>query len=192
VSNLTKTYDEILTVAQSLILTAGYNGFSYADIADRIGVRKASIHHHFPSKADLIGTLVTRYRESAEAGIAQIEREVAGPLEQLRFYVGFWERCILDDTAPFCLCALLATQVSILPEEIRGEIRAHFNSFATWLASVLERGARIGQIRLAMAPRDEAEMVLATVHGAMLSARAYGDPALFGVVTGSLLQRFAV
>lgn len=190
-SNLTKTYDDILTVAQSLIVAAGYNGFSYADVAEKIGIRKASIHHHFPNKADLIRTLVVRYRGAAEAGIAQVEREVAGPLAQLRAYIGYWERCIGDDSSPFCLCALLATQVSVLPEEVGEAVRAHFESFAAWLASVLERGARIGQFRLSGPPHAEAEMILATVHGAMLSARAYGDPKIFGVVTGALLERYA-
>jgi len=36
----------------------------------------------------------------------------------------------------------------------------------------------------------EAEMFLATIHGAMLSARAYGDGAMFGAVTRPLLERF--
>ena len=42
----------ILDVAERLAQTRGYNGFSYADIAAELGVTKASLHYHFPSKAE--------------------------------------------------------------------------------------------------------------------------------------------
>ena len=92
--NLSPTSADILACARSLIVAGGYNGFSYADIADVVGIRKASIHHHFPSKVDLVRTLVARYREEAEAGMANLELQVSDPLEQLRFYAGYWEACI--------------------------------------------------------------------------------------------------
>jgi TetR/AcrR family transcriptional regulator, transcriptional repressor for nem operon len=190
-SNLSTTSDDILACARSLIVAGGYNGFSYADIADVVGIRKASIHHHFPSKVDLVRTLVARYREEAEAGMASLELQVSDPLEQLRSYAGYWEACIADASAPFCVCALLASQLPVLPEEVGLEVRAHFRSLSAWLTSVLERGARHGQLQLMNTPRAEAETFMATVHGAMLSARAYGDPKIFGAVTGPLLERLA-
>ncbi|REM97679.1 TetR/AcrR family transcriptional regulator, partial [Mycobacterium tuberculosis] len=45
---------EIVGHARSLLESGGYNGFSYADIAARVNISKASIHHHFPSKAELV------------------------------------------------------------------------------------------------------------------------------------------
>ena len=69
-ANASTTADDILQCARSLIIAGGYNGFSYADIAEVVGIRKASIHHHFPTKADLVRILAARYREEAEAGIA--------------------------------------------------------------------------------------------------------------------------
>ena len=189
--NLSPTSDDILACARSLIVAGGYNGFSYADIADVVGIRKASIHHHFPSKVDLVRTLVARYREEAEAGMANLELQLSDPLEQLRLYAGYWEACIADASAPFCVCALLAGQLPVLPEEVGLEVRAHFRSLSAWLTSVLERGARYGQLQLMSTPRAEAEAFMATVHGAMLSARAYGDPKIFGVVTGPLLELLA-
>jgi TetR/AcrR family transcriptional repressor of nem operon len=191
VSNLSTTSDDILACARSLIVAGGYNGFSYADISDVVGIRKASIHHHFPSKVDLVRTLLARYREEADAGMANLERQVSDPLELLRLYAGYWEACIADASAPFCVCALLASQLPVLPEEVGLEVRAHFRSLSAWLASVLERGARHGQLQLTNTPRAEAEAFMATVHGAMLSARAYGDPKIFGAVTGPILERLA-
>ncbi|GGF11584.1 TetR family transcriptional regulator [Aliidongia dinghuensis] len=190
-SNLSSTSDAILACARSLIVAGGYNGFSYADIADVVGIRKASIHHHFPNKVDLVRTLVAQYREEARTGLANLELRVSDPVGQLRLYVGYWEACIADASAPFCIGALLASQLPVLPEEVGIEVRAHFRSLSEWLAVVLERGALNGQFHLTSTPRVEAEAFMATVHGAMLSARAYGDPKVFSVVTASLLERLA-
>jgi TetR/AcrR family transcriptional repressor of nem operon len=191
VTNLSSTADDILRCARALIVAGGYNGFSYADISKVVGIRNASIHHHFPSKSDLVRVLVAQYRQEAEAGIAELERTVTGPAEQLRAYTGYWEACIMDATAPFCVCALLAGQIPVLPEQVATEVRAHFRALSAWLTSVLERGAKQGSLHLTGTAKGEAETFMATVHGAMLSARAYGDPKIFGVVIGPLLERLA-
>ncbi len=190
-SNVSHTADEILACARTLIIAGGYNGFSYADIADVVGIRKPSIHHHFPSKVDLVRTLVSRYREEVEVGIAELERHASDPADILRKYAGFWEACINDASAPFCVCALLAGELPVLPEEIALEVRAHFRALSSWLTSVFERGGHQGILKLTDAPRMEAEAFMATVHGAMLSARAYGDPKAFSTVTNLLLERLS-
>jgi TetR/AcrR family transcriptional repressor of nem operon len=185
------TADEILACARSLIVSGGYNGFSYADVASMVGIRKPSIHHHFPSKAELVTTLVTRYREAAEEGIANLERAIPGPLDQLRAYIGYWKACIGDASAPFCVCALLANELPVLPEEVALQIRAYFRFLSGWLTRVLERGVEQGAVSLTDTPRIEAEAFMATVHGAMLSARAYGDTGIFGSIMDPQLARLA-
>ena len=191
-TNVSSTADDILACARSLIIAGGYNGFSYADVADVVGIRKPSIHHHFASKVDLVRTLVSRYRAEAEAGLAALERNVPDPRDQLKSYVAYWEACIADATAPFCVGAMLASELPILPEEVALEVRAHFRSLASWLTLVMERGKRKGRLQLSGTPRVEAEAFMATVHGAMLSARAYGDPKMFGVITAPLLERLSI
>jgi TetR/AcrR family transcriptional regulator, transcriptional repressor for nem operon len=183
------TAEAILRCARSSIISAGYNGFSYADIAAVVGIRKASVHHHFPTKVDLVRTLVKQYREEAEAGIADIERHAADPLDQLRSYTGYWESCIGNPETSYCLAALLATQIPVLPDEVALEVRAYFRSLSAWLTSVLERGARQGTIILTADARSEAEVFMAAVHGAMLSARSYGDPHAFSAIVQPLLDR---
>jgi TetR/AcrR family transcriptional repressor of nem operon len=190
-ANVSSTSDDIIRCARSLIIAGGYNGFSYADISEIVGIRKASIHHHFPSKVDLVRTLVARYREEAAAGIAGMERRFPDPVAQLRAYTGFWEACITDASFPFCVCALLAMEIPVLPEDVALEVRAYFLALSAWLTSVLERGAKQGSFQLTGTAKAEAELFMATVHGAMLSARAYGDAKVFGVVTGPLLERLA-
>ena len=189
--NLSTTADDILRCARSLIVRGGYNSFSYADISTVVGIRKASIHHHFPAKSDLVRTLVAEYREEVEAGIRALEQNIPDPLGQLRAYVGYWEACIADASQPFCVCALLAGEIELLPETVAIEVRAHFRGLSDWLTSVLERGAAERRLSLSGTARDNAEMFMATVHGAMLSARAYGDAAAFGMITRPLLERIA-
>ncbi|MDP9591897.1 UNVERIFIED_ORG: TetR/AcrR family transcriptional repressor of nem operon [Shinella zoogloeoides] len=190
-SNLPSTADDILRCARTLLVRGSYNGFSYADIAAVVGIRKASIHHHFPAKADLVRAVVAQYREEARQGLANLEQAVADPRAQVEAYLGFWEACIADASHPFCVCALLATEMQLLPEAVALEVRAHFRHLSGWLAAVLERGAAEGRFTLAGTAGDNAELFMAAVHGAMLSARAYGEPAAFATVSRSLLERIA-
>jgi len=181
----TSTSARILDVAQSLIVTGGYNGFSYSDISAAIGIRKASIHHHFPTKADLVAALVDRYRRQAEAGLTSIREHSSSPAEQLKIYLNYWQTCIRDASPSFCVCAMLAGEMQMLPQEVAAGVRAHFHNLATWLTALLQAGAEQGSFRLDKRPEAEAQMLMASVHGAMLSARAFGDPQLFIAVVDS-------
>lgn len=190
-SNLSTTSDVILASARTLIVNGGYNGFSYADIADVVGIRKASIHHHFPTKADLVRTLVLRYREDAQSGVAALENSGGQPLDILRTYADHWAKCIEDASRPFCVCAMLASELPSLPPEVATEVTAFFRFLSRWLTAVMERGAVTGSLTLSSPPEVEAETFLACVHGAMLSARAYGRPDMFAVVLHPALQRLS-
>ena len=186
---LSDTAEEILRRTRPLVLAGGYDGFSYADVSDAVGIRKASIHHHFPTKAELVRVLVNRYRQEAAAGLAQLNTHVPDPAERLRAYVGYWQTCISTGTEPFCVCALLASQMPLLPEAVAFEVRAHFRTLTDWLASVLAEGAAQGRLRLAGEAAVEAEIFVATVHGAMISCRAHANPDLFEVVVRPLVDR---
>ncbi|WP_298371879.1 TetR/AcrR family transcriptional regulator [uncultured Bradyrhizobium sp.] len=190
--SMSSTSEKILDVAQSLIVAGGYNAFSYADISDAIGIRKASIHHHFPTKAELVSVLVDRYRRQAELGLRSLQEQFASPAEQLQSYLNFWQTCIRDASLPFCVCAMLAGEMPMLPEEVASRVRAHFHGLATWLASVLKAGAEQHLFRLDNRPEDEAQMLMASVHGAMLSARAFNDPELFTAIVSSQIAKLLV
>ena len=189
--NLVMTSDQILASARNFIVAGGYNGFSYADIAGEGGIRKASIHHHFPSKVDLVRTLVVRHRERTEAGMADLESKFPDPLALLRTYAGYWAKCIEDASVPFCVCALLASELPALPPEIAVEVRAYFRFLSSWLTKVMQRGAEQGVLKFAGSAELEAETFMATVHGAMLSARAYGNPAVFDAILTPTVQRLS-
>ncbi|RWO86561.1 TetR/AcrR family transcriptional regulator [Mesorhizobium sp.] len=187
--SMASTSEKILDVAQSLIVAGGYNGFSYADISAAIGIRKASIHHHFPTKAELVSVLVDRYRRQAEVGLESLRGELSSPAEQLQAYLNYWRACIRDASPSFCVCAMLAGEMQMLPEEVASCVRAHFQSLAGWLTSVLRAGVEQGLFRLNNRPEEEAQMLMASVHGAMLSARAFSDPGLFTTIVTPQIAR---
>lgn len=187
-ANSIPTSERILDEAQALIMAGGYNGFSYADIASAVGIRKASIHHHFPAKADLVEKLVEQYRKQTEAALEGLEAQVPDPLQQLRHYAGYWQQCIADGSRPFCICALLACEIDSLPEGVRAEVRQHFRLLNDWAGRVMARGARDGVLALRDDPAVAAEVFTAAVHGAMLAARASGNPAVFATVTSALIS----
>ena len=190
-SNLSSTSDEIINCAKQLIVTSGYNGFSYADIASVVGIRKASIHHHFPSKVDLVRTLVVRYREEGEEAVATVERNIPDALDILKAYAGHWANCIEDRSRPFCVCGLLAGELPALPVEVATEVTAFFRFLSTWVTSIMEKGAAQGTLNLTDSPEIEAEAFIACIYGAMLSARAYGRPEIFAAILAPTLLRLA-
>ncbi|MBY3535973.1 TetR/AcrR family transcriptional regulator [Rhizobium laguerreae] len=188
-SNLSTTSDDILASARSLLMSGGYNSFSYADISEMVGIRKASIHHHFPSKADLVRELVKRYREDGEASIVTLEQNVPDALDTLKVYANHWSKCIEDASRPYCICALLASELPSLPPEVATEVTKFFRFISSWLTKVMECGSKSGALNLTSEPHVEAEAFLATVYGAMLSARAYGKPEVFSTILAPALAR---
>jgi len=173
---------EIVEHTRSLLVAGGYNSFSYADLAERVSITKASIHHHFPSKAALVTTVVTLYRQEAKAGLGSLEAQFDDPLSELNAYADYWASCIRSGEHPFCICAMLATELPTIPEEVAVEVRGHFHDLNAWLTSVLKRGAARGQFHLLNSPAVSARAFMAVVHGAMLMARALDDPKSFATI----------
>src|SRR5690606_38707829 len=99
------------------------------------------------------------------------------------------QNCISSGVEPFCVCALLATQMPSIPEEVALEVRAHFQTLSAWLAGVLAEGATQGRLRFPNDAAVEAEILMATVHGAMLSSRARGNPDLFEAIMRPAVER---
>lgn len=183
------TADRVIDEGRRLIMTRGYNGFSYADIAAAVGIRKASIHHHFAGKNVLATAVVDHSRSIIARQVEMLAEAEPDAVEQLRAYAGYWERCIADDSAPFCVAAMLAAELPSLPDDVAASVRAHFAELSGWLARVLALGARQGTVRLSGSPEDEADAFMSAIYGAMLSARAFADPARFAAITETLLAR---
>lgn len=183
------TASKLIAGAAQLIVRGGYNGFSYADLAEQFGIRKPSIHHHFPTKVDLVVAVVERARSRIQAQLVALRASPPRAMDLLRGYTGYWERCIRDQSDPFCLAAILAAELPSLPPEIATSVRGHFVDLATWLEEILALGVKQGSMKLNSSPALEAESFMAAVYGAMLAARAFDDPRRFHVIVEASIAR---
>jgi TetR/AcrR family transcriptional repressor of nem operon len=186
------TADRILKTAHTLIVNRGYSAFSYADISEILKISKANIHHHFPTKAGLVVVVLNTYRGRVELGTEALDQQFEDPMMRLEAYVQHWERCIRGKKEPFCVAALLAAELPGLPQEVRAEVRLHFESLCTWIQRTMEAGLRKKSLKLQYSPQIEAQMLMALVHGAMLSARVNGKTEVFRTVTSTALQRLSI
>jgi len=184
-----QTASRIIAAGRQLIMRRGYSGFSYADIAEAIDIKKASIHHHFPAKTDLVIAVLNEWRNAFDADVASHEASGANAVAQLRAYIGHWERCIADDTAPFCVAGMLGAELPSLPEEVAQVVKTFFDNLTSWIEQVLESGVKSDLIKLDSSVRTEAATLVSLVYGAMLAARAYGNVALFKDVTEGAVER---
>jgi TetR/AcrR family transcriptional repressor of nem operon len=167
----------ILDVAEQLAQTRGYNGFSYADIAAVLGVTKASLHYHFPSKAELGRALIVRYHTVFGAALGAIDQQAAAPPDKLRQYVGLYDAVMRNDR--MCLCGMLAAEYATLPAPMQEELKLFFNMNERWLTAALLDGRRSGSFVFKESANERARVLLGALEGAMLIARSYGDPRRF-------------
>jgi TetR/AcrR family transcriptional repressor of nem operon len=181
----------ILDVAERLVQTRGYNGFSYADISAALRIRNASVHYHFPSKTDLGRRLVARYRETFMAALAGLERESGDARRRLRAYVGLWTG-VLRDRERMCLCGMMAADIATLPKSVRTEIKHFFDENEKWLVRVLSAGQKARTLRLAGTPEVEARLLTMGLEGAMLVSRSYGEIRRFEEIAARLLAGLGI
>ena len=172
-----KTPLHVLEVAERLIQTRGFNGFSYADVAAEVGITKASLHYHFPTKAELGLSLVQRYQETFEDALAGLAHDGGDTRTLLEGYAELYRSVLRKDR--MCLCGMLAAEHSTLPAPMRRALQVFFDANERWLAGVLETGRRKGELKLAGAAREEARLLVAGLEGALLVARSYDDPRRF-------------
>jgi TetR/AcrR family transcriptional repressor of nem operon len=183
------TRDRILDGTQRLIQAQGFTGFSYADVADIVGIRKASIHHHFPTKGDLALALMQRYRTQFAAALAAIHDEHPRALDRLARYAKLFANVLRDDHR-LCMCGMLAADLEALPAAVRKEVRAFFEENEAWVAGVLARGVKLDELAVRGTPRAQARLVVAAFEGAMLVARAHRDVDHFTKVARDLIASF--
>lgn len=182
---VTEAANIILDVAEQLAQTRGYNGFSYADIAAELGVTKASLHYHFPSKAELGRTLIARYQAAFADALEMIDKRTAEPAKKLREYVGLYDAVMLNHR--MCLCGMLAAEYTTLPAPMQEGLREFFDLNERWLTTVLQAGRRSQSLLFKQSANERARVILGALQGAMLVARSYGDSRRFQAAAQHIL-----
>jgi TetR/AcrR family transcriptional repressor of nem operon len=183
------TSQRILDIAERLVQTRGFNGFSYADIAAPLRITKASLHYHFPAKAVLGKRLIERYERNFVATLDAIDRAGADSRQKLRRYAAIYADVLREDR--MCLCGMLAAEFATLPKAMRVNMRHFFDENERWLTGVLERGRKAKELRFAGPASEIARGLVGSLEGAMMLARSYGELARFQSAADRLLAELS-
>jgi TetR/AcrR family transcriptional repressor of nem operon len=158
------TREEILSVARNLIQTRSYLGFSFQDVADRVGIRKPSLYHHFPTK-EALGVEVLH--EATHAFRIWAAATSPTPARKLSAYFDLY-RWDLRAGSSMCPAGALAPGWDCIEPKLRSAVRALRDEQVQWLSGVFSADPRKRR------PDELAAFVFAACQGALLSARMTG------------------
>jgi TetR/AcrR family transcriptional regulator, transcriptional repressor for nem operon len=179
------TAQRILDIAERLVQTRGFNNFSYADIASELGITTASLHYHYPGKAELGQALITRYTERFGQALDQIDRDQPDARRKLQAYAGLYADVLRGRR--MCMCGILAAEYQTLPKPMRHAVIHFFDENQKWLAEILTQGRQKRTLALSAPVEEVAQSILSTLEGAMLVARPYGDLDRFNATARQVL-----
>ena len=169
------TAERILDAGQELIQTGGFSAMSFQDIASEVGIRKPSIIHHFPTKAELGVAIIRRYRDTFAAQLQQISEDPAkSSWDALEFY--FSPYLFLASTPDkVCLCGALAGEIPVLPEVMRVEVKQFIEAHQRWLEEILREGVERGELVLIDSPQSLSRVIFNSLQGSLLVRRSTED-----------------
>jgi len=180
------TKSALLAEAETLVRTMGYAAFSYADLSERVGIRKASIHHHFATKEVLGNALIDGYLERFSAQLEELGASDAETSRKLLAYGDFFAGSLGDGLMP--LCGALAADAAYLPPSMQRRVKKFFELHLTWLEDILREGAARRQIKLQSGAHKSALLLLSTLQGASVVAWALKDPSVIKPVYRQLVE----
>jgi TetR/AcrR family transcriptional repressor of nem operon len=169
------TRQEILATARVVVQKKGYGGLSFRDLASATGIKSASVHYYFPTKADLGAELARCYTEQAQQDLDAIAAATTSCGERLRRYAALFRKALADENR-MCLCGMLAAEFDSLPKPVRAEVSAFADVNIKWLTRVLADAGMAGGRN---ALNRWASSIYAAISGAQLLARGRGDIKVF-------------
>jgi TetR/AcrR family transcriptional repressor of nem operon len=181
------TKSALLSEAETLIRTIGYAAFSYADLSERVGIRKASIHHHFPTKEALGAAVIDSYLERFAAKLDALSERSATTKRKLLAYGDFFAASLQDGQMP--LCGALAADAAYLPASMQQRVSKFFALHLAWLETLLADGLAAGEIENGRSPKACALLLLSTLQGASIVAWALKDPSVVKPAYRQALER---
>jgi TetR/AcrR family transcriptional regulator, transcriptional repressor for nem operon len=180
-----RTAERILDVAERLVQERGFNAFSYAHVAGEVGITTASLHYHFPGKAQLGEALIERYAQRFGEALEQLWNQEADAPQMLAGYADLYAQTLRDHR--MCLCGMLAADYETLAPPVRRAVLSFFDDNERWLTRVLDQGRNEGALQFDGLASETARMLIGGLEGALLVARPYGDPERFGASASRLL-----
>ena len=162
------THDTLIELTDTLIQQNGYQGFSYADLADGLGIRKASIHYHFQTKTDL-GLAYCEYKEASllklEAALLQLPPGKA----RLQGYMDAFLKCA--DSGQMCGIHAMLSDSALFEEPLQKATSRLAQTDLRILTSVLVSGRESGELAFTAEPADVAIIIGSAIKGALMLNR---------------------
>jgi len=183
------TRHELIEAAEVLVRTRGYSGFSFAQLSDVVGIKKASVHHYFKTKDDLARALIAAYDKRFDDDLETIKTKSDDAIDRIQAYGTLYVSGVEKSLG--CLIAVMATEFVTLPDTTRADLSAFFAKHNKWLETVLKEGVRKGQIRSGLDIPASARLIVSTLQGALMMERVIGNPASFKKVLKTLLKSFS-
>ncbi|WP_237883272.1 TetR/AcrR family transcriptional regulator [Pseudomonas sp. PGPR40] len=167
------TRSDLLTTAELLLRTKGYAAFSYADLAADIGIKKASIHHHFPTKEGLAIAIVESYLFRYKKQLEVINDEYSGIIERLDAFALMFAQSSENGMLP--LCGALAAELLALPQSLKEMTRDFFEIHLDWLQANIALGQAAGELKAELDGVKIARVILNTLEGGSFVSWALND-----------------
>ena len=174
--------EAILEAARRTAQAHGYGGLNFREIGAEVGIKAASIYHHFPSKADLGAAVAKRYWENTAANLEALSAAMGDPTKALQAYPGLFRRSLEEDNR-MCLCSFMAAEYDDLPDAVKIEVQAFADVNVAWLSRTLA-AASVSESK----SKTQACAIYAAVAGAQLMARSRADLSLFDALIGSFID----
>ena len=174
------TSEMILKAAKHSAQAHGYNGLNFRELATEVGIKAASIYHHFPSKADLGTAVAKRYWEDTAADLDAISAETSDPKAALRRFPEGFRRSLERDNR-LCLGSFMSAEYDDLPDPVKKEVQTFADINVAWLSERLIEAGVVGPTET----EARARAIFAAVAGAQLMARSRSDIALFDALIES-------
>jgi TetR/AcrR family transcriptional repressor of nem operon len=167
------TKEKILDAAQDLIQTRSFHGFSFQDLADRVGVRKPSLYHYFDSKDAIALAVLERAAAWVRTRMAKADGE--NPAARLERYFEMF-RDVHGKGERMCPGGSFASLFGGVSSSVQSTLHRFTKLHLDLLESIVRDGAERGQFEIKdQRPRDVAMQIFAGVQGALMIGRLTGD-----------------
>lgn len=167
------TRESLIKSAEYMLRSRGYAAFSYADLEKVVGIRKASIHHHFPKKEDLGVVIIESYIERSVLDFDRIEHDFPNAFGRLCAFASLFRAAMADGMLP--LCGALAAEMAALPEKLQALTRKYFDIQLQWLEKIITMGISSGEFSPDGNSRQIAFQILSLMEGSSFVRWAMDD-----------------
>jgi TetR/AcrR family transcriptional regulator, transcriptional repressor for nem operon len=173
--------ERIMDIAEHLIMSRGFNRFSYKDISTEMNVKNAAIHYHFPSKNDLGVAVIRRAQARCRKWNAKTIQQAVSPVDMLNAFLEMFTG-YLNSGEYVCLASALETEFNTFSKDMQDEIRAYAAEMLDWIRNLLKRGREEGFFTFSDSPEDKAFIILSSVQGALQIARVSDKKFFYRIV----------